>query len=244
MPVRGTRARATRSSASNALARDGIGEQTSTSSRPLIELRARAPPTAARRARAGRRLRADAASARGDVGAGSDVRAATRERRATVVAQPIGVDVEPARELHDVLVAHEIVRVLGDDRRRRLAGARAPLERRRGRRPRARGRAGTRRNGVAPFDRARRALRDRRCQTSAGSRPGREVGDLELHLVTLLPLVATSRPRAWPAASASYASITLRARFFRIRKCSSASAVPHVATAFGTPASANAMTSV
>ena len=82
--------------------------------------RARAPPSAARRARADRpsatpRRRSGRSRARRRR-AGATARACDR------VAQPVGIDVEPARELHDVLVAHEVVRMLGDQRRRVLRG--------------------------------------------------------------------------------------------------------------------------
>ena len=67
------------------------------------------------------------------------------------VAHTIGLDLEPARELHDVLVAHEIVRMLGDQHRALLRGARPAFERRRvGRRAASRSRRNSR-NGIAPF---------------------------------------------------------------------------------------------
>ena len=89
--------------------------------------------------------------------------------RATVVAQPVGVDVELAGELHHVLVAHEVVRVLARRWRRRASAARA--------RPSSVDRsaaASTRssrncRNGVAPLHRLQRAPPDR----PARRRPGR-----------------------------------------------------------------------
>ncbi len=98
------------------------------------------------------------------------------------------------------------------------------------------------RNGVAVrahagAPRDRRATR-RRGRGPRGGRPPRTGSR------NAAPSRTTARLRPGPAASASYASTTLRARFFRIWKWSSASAVPQVATALGAPASANAMTSV
>ena len=43
------------------------------------------------------------------------------------LAESVGVDVELTRELHHVLVAHEVAGVLGHDRRAELAGADRPL---------------------------------------------------------------------------------------------------------------------
>ena len=64
----------------------------------------------------------------------ADVRAATCDRPGQRLAQPVGIDVEPARELHDVLVAHEVARVLAHHRERGLGSERRTRRRTAGRR--------------------------------------------------------------------------------------------------------------
>ena len=231
--------------ASNAAARDRVGEQ---ARRRASRRRARGSWTAySSRSSSRRSTRGDARPRRAAPEPGRDGRAPASAPRGAArsdrVAQPVGVDVEPAGELHHVLVAHEVARVLGDDRRRRLGRPGPALERRRGRRRRAHGRCGTRGTAWRAVDRAAAAPRGRRA-TRRRDRDRRAGRPPRSGSRTAAPSRTSARPRPGPAASASYASTTLRARFLRIWKWSSASAVPQVATALGAPASANAITSV
>ena len=157
----------------------------STSSRPLISSGA---CTAQRSASSSRR--STSTPRLGAARAAAPARACGRARAlATASRSRSGVDVEPARELHHVLVAHEVVRMLGDHRRRALAPRARGLRATTGRRRASSRSMRNSRNGVAPFT----AL-DERFGIVAPHvgrvAAGREVGDLELHLEALLPLVA------------------------------------------------------
>ena len=146
------------------------------------------------------------------------------------------------RELHDVLVAHELARVLGDDRRGGLAGPAAPFERVEVGRGRAARSRRNWRNGVA-VSTACSSAGGSSGQTSAGSLPGGQVGDPQLDLVLGLPPVPLLG-RALAGGVGVVREHDLAREVLEARKWSSASAVPHVATALGAPASANAITSV
>ncbi len=107
----------------------------------------------------------------------------------TRVAQPIGRDVEPVGEPHHVLVAHELVRDARRSSRPRARPRRArPSNVERSAAASSRSIRNSR-NGVAPLTALTNACGSSR-HTSAGIAARLEVGDLELHLVPLLPLVA------------------------------------------------------
>src|SRR5262249_25634963 len=88
-------------------------------------------------------------------------------------AQPVSVDLERPGDLHDVLVAHELVRVGSDDRGCGFAGARSTLERAKVRR-REEAVQPELQEGCCPLDRSRECCRVLLPEV-AGVTAGREI---------------------------------------------------------------------
>ena len=208
------------------------------SSRPRA--RAGGSPSAARPPRAGRRRPARRRTRSRLVGLGAGV--ARHRRPGHRVLDRLVVEAGATRDLLDVLLAQQLARDLAQHRRREVDGARPTL---------GRGEVGAREHTVE-LELRERATRSRPpSRARSGSSRQRSPGSLPGGSAATFTSMS-NRCSHWyhfsaafcPAASASYARTTWRVNDFRICTWSSASAVPHVATALGTPASVKPMTSV
>ena len=157
------------------------------------------------------------------------------------ISHPIGLQPAAVGHLHDVLVADQYVGMFGD-RPQGGVGRPGPTF--------GAGHAARSHTRVHPEGQERPCLGDgpgERIGITAGEitgvRAGRQCGHRYVDLVLAFPLIDTRDGRLAGAVRVK-SEHDPRAKFLSRVKCSSASAVPHVATARGTPAWKKPITSV